>query len=226
MGFFISLAIVALVGAIFSYVAWRVEQASSSPLFQWGGVGLWGVLLVIPWLQADIRTEADVFITVLGVAVSTLSWGPFIAHFVANRIFRLVRCLLSLDQIKVRPSYSLAEAATARKDLDKALHLYRRGAVAHPDDPEPHRRIAELFLKLHRPDDAIRAFREAQKREPDPEEQVLIVFAIAETVADSKSDPAAALRVLERFLEQHPGVKGKPYAEERIDILRRRLAGS
>jgi hypothetical protein len=207
--FIVSLVLIACAGALCSYLAWRSEIISASPSFQWGGLALCIVLLIVMRLSVRIRSPGEGVFTAVSIPVAVLFWTPFLAYFLANRVFRTVRALLSLDQIKVRPGYSHAEAAVARNELVKALRLYRTGALEH-----------------HQPDDAIRAFREAQDRQPDPENKLLLAFAIAETLADAKGAPAAAMRVLEDFLKEHPAVDGKQYAEERIAGLRSRLAGS
>jgi len=223
LGFIVTLVLIACSGAACSYLAWRVEHISRSRWFQWGGLALWVLLLILMQSQIEVRSAAEGVFTLVAIPVACIFWAPFVAFVVVHTLSRMVRALLSLDHIRVRPGYSEAEAAAARGDLERAMALYRRGAQAHPEDPEPHRRIADLYLRLGRPDDAIRAFRQAQDREPDPNDQLLIVFAIAEILADGKDDPAAALRVLEEFLDQYPQVRGRAFAEERIRALRSRL---
>jgi tetratricopeptide (TPR) repeat protein len=138
----------------------------------------------------------------------------------------MARSALSLDDIKVPPAYSQAEAAASRKDFEEALRLYRKAAEEYPDEPEPCRRIAELYLTMGRPDDAVRAFRETEERQPDPRDKLLTVFAIVETLADVKKDLPGAIEILERFLTQYPDVKGREYAEGRIRLLRSRLGNA
>ena len=223
MDFVTSSVLIATAGAVCSYIAWRFEHISRSAWFRWGGLALWILLLVLMWSQVRMRSPAEGVFTVVTISVVCMFWCPFMAFFLLNTLVSLVRSALSLDDIRIPPIYSMAEAAVARKELEEALRLYRRTALDHPDDPEPCRRMAEVFLKLERPDDAIRAFREAQEREPESEHKLLLTFAITETLADSKNDPSAATRVLEEFLKRHPDVKGRPYAEERIRALRERL---
>ena len=225
MGFFVALLLMAITGGVCSYLALKFDNLVRSPWFRWGMPGVYCVLVVAVRGQVNIQTQADAYITVPSIAAASIFWGPCLAVCVVQVVGNLVRSALSLDGIRIPPGYSKAEGATARGDLNGAIRLYRQMALEHPDDPESWRRMAELHLTLGQPDEAIKAFGEAEAREKKPGNKLIMVFAIAEVLADVKDDVPGALGVIEEFLRQNPHLAGRSYAEERIRILRGRLSG-
>lgn len=216
--------LVAITGLISSYIAWRIEGMSRALWFRWGGLALFVGLVVL--LRYEIRNSSPVEMLPLVViaAVTCLCWAPFIAFFFTHALVGLARSAVSLDDIKVPPGYSQAEAAAAQNDYRKALRLYHQVALEHPEEPEPHRRMGELFLLLNLPDDAIASFQDAQNRHQDACDQLPVVFRISEILADHKKDVRGAIQVIEDFLSQHPEVEGRAFAEERLRKLRARTA--
>jgi tetratricopeptide (TPR) repeat protein len=222
MMFTISLWLIAITGLIGSYLAWRIEWISQARWFRWGGLALFNALLVLMRLGMQSLHPYDVIFIVL----ACIWWAPFIAFFILHALVGLARSAVSLDNIRVAPSYSQAEAATVQKDFKKAILLYWRAAMEYPEEPEPCRRMGELFLELKMPGDAITSFQEAQRRQKDTDDQLPIVFRISETLADDKGDVQAAIKVIADFVSQHPEVKGWEYADERLRKLRARMAGN
>lgn len=216
--------LIPIIGLLCSYVAWRIEGISRTLWFRWGGLALFVGLVVLMCHElrnsSPVEAPAMMFITI----IMLLCWVPFIGFFFAHAIVGMARSAVSLDAIKLMPGYSQAEAATAQKDYRKALLLYHQAAGETPEEPEPHRRMGELFLLLNLPDDAIMAFQDAQKRNPDVDDQLPMVFRISETLGNYKNDVRGAIRVIEDFLAQHPDVGGRPFAEERLRKLRARTA--
>lgn len=223
MGFFGWLSLFAVAGLFFSLTGLIGQELRGTAWFRWGGLAAFLVLVGLTGSSATFRSQADAFINVLSMAAAAITWAPFGAFFATETIWRLGRAALSLDALRVPPSLSRAEAAEARRDYDEALRLYRRAALNYPKAPEPHRRMAELYLKIDRPDDAIRSFREAQDRDEDPGAKLVMTFAIAEVLADVKGDLRAAASVLQNFLAEHPDSKSRAYVEERIQSLSTRL---
>lgn len=125
--------------------------------------------------------------------------------------------------MRVPPAFSLADAAIARRDYAEAERILRGLVEAHPDEPEPPRRLAELLLRLDRPTDAIPFFREAERRDADPAGKMTARFAVAEILADRLEDPPAAIACLEEFLAEHGEEVRREYVEERLRQLRARL---
>jgi len=221
MKFAFVILLIAAAGATASYVAWRLEWIARKPLFRWSGLGLFVVLLVVMRLSMRELRPSDVLLIVMGC----IWWAPFLVLFAAEVIAGATRKALSLDDMRVPPAYSLAEAAAAQKDYDQALRLYHEIAVQHPDEPETYTRMAEIFLKLNLPEDAISCFRDAMAHEQIPANKLLLVFAIAETLVERKKDVPSAIREIAIFLKEHPEVEGRQYAEARIDRMVAQLAG-
>jgi tetratricopeptide (TPR) repeat protein len=230
MTFTISLWLIAITGLIGSYLAWRIEWISQSRWFRWGGLALFNALLVLMRLSMETIELSGgpglAFSIVLSIAAACICWAPFIAFFMMHALVGLARSAVSLDNIRSAPSYSQAEAAAVQKDFQKALLLYHHAAMEHPEEPEPCRRMGELFLELKLPDDAIASFQDAQKRQKDTDDQLPIVFRISETLADCKGDVQNAIKAIEDFVSQHPEVEGREYADERLRRLRARMAGN
>lgn len=194
-----------------------------SRLFRWGTVALYVALVVLMRSQVSIQCRADAFVTVFGIVVASIFWAPCLAACVVQIIAGLTRAALSLDDIIVPPAYSKAEGAAVHGKLEEAIRLYRQAAEENPEEPEPFRRMAELHLKLQRADEAIQAFREAERREQDIGNKLLLVFAISEALADLKADIPAAIETIEQFVTQYPNLAGRSYTEQRIEALRERL---
>ncbi len=216
----IVLWIIGITGAVASCCAWRIEAITRSRAFRWGGCALLAGLLLLlrypngsarPGKPAPHHRGVHLVAAVRGLVRSfRISAG--------RRTPRLV------DRAKVSSSFRGAAAAAKRKDYHEALLLYHQAAAEYPEDPDPRRCMAELFLEAGLPDDAIVSFRDAQKLVREPDDKLLLAFAIAETLAECKKDVPAAIRCLEDFLAKYPDVAGRPFAEQRLQKMRALLA--
>jgi len=218
-----AIGILVTVGALLSLLSWRLEGLRAYRAFRYGGLALFFILLV-PFLAAVSRASGpEMIIIVVACPLVGLAWAAFFAFLVVETISGLTRSALGLDQIRVPPAFSLADAAIARRDYADAERLLRELVETHPDEPEPPRRLGELLLILNRPTEAMACFREAERRDTDPSGKMTARFAVAEILADRLKDPPAAIRCLEEFLEQHADQAQSEYVEERIRRLRARL---
>jgi tetratricopeptide (TPR) repeat protein len=219
MKFHIVLWIIGVTGALASCFTWRVEAITRSRAFRWGGCALLvGLLLLLRY-----RTRPLVRADLLPLIAACVWWLPFVVWFILQNLGRR-RTPRLVDTAKTSASFRGAEAAAKREDYQKAILLYHQAAVEYPEDPEPRRCMAELFLVVGLPDDAIVSFRDAQKLVREPDDQLLLVFAIAETLVEYKKDVPAAIQVIEDFLAKHPDVAGRSFAEERLQKMRALLA--
>ena len=223
MDFTIAVILTGVMGAVCSFLAVRFDQLARAALFRWGMPVLYIVMLVFMHSRAGKPSGLDAFVTLMMMAGASIFWGLCLAICVVQIIANVARAALSLDDIKVPPAYSKAEGVAVRGDLEEAIELYRRVAEENPEEPESFRRMAELYLRLQRADDAMQAFREAERREQDIENKLLLVFAISEVLSDVKADVPAGIETIERFVAQHPDLAGRSYAEQRIKALRERL---
>ena len=175
----IVLWIIGITGAVASCCAWRIEAIGRSRAFRWGGCALLAGLL----LALGYQTEALARENLLPIIAACIWWLPFAVWLAFQGSGRRLTPRL-VDRAKVSSSFRGAVAAAKRKDYHEALLLYHQAAAEYPEDPDPPRCMAELFLEAGLPDDAIVSFRDAQKLVRDPDDQLLLAFAIAETLAE------------------------------------------
>jgi tetratricopeptide (TPR) repeat protein len=207
--------IIGITGAIASCCAWRVEAIAHSRAFRWGGCAVLAglLLLLICWRGTLVRAD------LLPMIAACIWWLPFLTWLIFQNLGRK-RTPTILERAKTSSSFRMAEAAAKQQDYQEAIRLYRQAAAEHPEDPEPYRCLAELLLEAGLPDDAIAAFRDALKLQIEPDDQLLLAFAISETLAERKKDVPSAIGVLEDFLAEHPDVAGRPFAEGRLQRMR------
>ena len=152
-------------------------------------------------LALGYRTEALAREDLLPIIAACIWWLPFVVWLAFQGSGRRLTPRL-VDRAKVSSSFRGAVAAAKRKDYHEALLLYHQAAVEYPQDPDPPRCMAELFLQAGLPDDAIVSFLDAQKLVREPDDQLLLAFAIAEALAEDKKDVPAAIQVLEGFSDE------------------------
>jgi tetratricopeptide (TPR) repeat protein len=219
MKFHILLWIIGLTGAVASCFAWRVEAVARSRAFRWGGCALLAGLLLLLHYPTKPLVQADL----LPIIAACIWWLPFATWFIFQNSGRR-RTPRLVDVAKTSSSFRGSEAAAKRKDHPEAILLYHQAAAEFPEDPEPRRCLAEQFLAVGLPDDAIISFQDAQKLLREPDDKLLLAFAIAETLVEHKKNVPAAIRVIKDFLAKHPDVAGRPFAERRLQKMRALLA--
>jgi tetratricopeptide (TPR) repeat protein len=219
MNFHIVLWIIGITGAVATCCVWRVEAVARSRAFRWGGCALLaGLLLLLRYrMKALVRAE------LLRVIAACIWWLPFAVWLVFQNLGRR-RTPRLVDRAKLSSSFRRAEAAAKRKDYQEAILFYHQAAAEYPEDPDPRRCVAELFLEAGLPDDAIVSFKDAQKLQREPDDKLLSAFAIADTLVEYKKDVPAAIQVIEDFLARYPDVAGRPFAEGRLQKMRALLA--
>lgn len=218
MAFTVVVGLIVVIGGVFSYVAVRCETIAAKSWFRYGGLLTWLLLLL---LLATVCGKPAIE-NVLAALISAVFWFLFLASFMGNTIVQWARGAVSLDDIKVKPGYSQVETDIRRGRHEDALKQLSDIAAAHPLDPEPWRRRADLLLKLERIDDAVRAYREAAGRTEHPDDRAMILFAMTETMVDRKNDVTGAIAVLEGFVLEFPDCRTRPYADKRLQNLRSR----
>jgi tetratricopeptide (TPR) repeat protein len=216
MAFAIVVGLIVLLGGVFSYVSMRSEEIAAKAWFRYGGLGVWVGLLILLKIVIGGPSGLGIFAGLL----SGVCWFVFLASFFGNTVARWARSALSLDDIPERPGFSRVETLVRRGRHPEALKALREIADAHPADPEPCRRQAELLLKLDRVDDAVRAFRLAADRTPHPDDRAMVLFAMTETMVDRKGDAAGAIAALEGFILEFPDCRSRPYVDKRLESLR------
>ena len=146
----------------------------------------------------------------------------FLAHVVGMPVANLL--VGTASAIKLRRTYDQAEAAEARRDYAGAERLYLEAIPEDEKDPEPLRRLADLYVKMERWDEASTFLRRAVDLTHDIEAKFMLIFQLADMLDEDLTNPAAALAELERLARDHPHARGIEYVTPRIESLRRRLA--
>jgi hypothetical protein len=230
MDAYVVLACVA--GATASFLAVRNEDLSRKRWFRVTGLAVFVLLLILTWhsikpsMEQGGRQSAMDFIVAMGaVMVVCLCWAMFFVTSIGGTLANITRGMLSLDDIRIPPPYSLVDAAISKRDYPTALDRLLEVIRDYPEESGALRRLGDLYLLMDRPDDALASYRRAMEVEPDPGQKLLYIFNASEVLADLRHDPVAALTEIERFLASYPEVKGRVFAEERMTRLRRRISG-
>lgn len=223
MGYFGALAILFVTGCGFSLATFRDENLRKNRIMHFTGLALFLCLGSFAGSKMEIRSLPDAVIAVPALALASVPWSLFFAYWVVEFVVNLARSAVGLNNLRIAPGYSPAEAALIRKDFDEAERLYRKLIDDFPDKPEPCRRLAELLLSRNRQAEAITCFQEAEKREPDPGIKIMHCFSVADILADHIGDMRGAIAVIEKFAAQYPDSSIHDYAKERIAAMRAKL---
>lgn len=232
MNFLVAVGLTAAVGLMMSFLAWRVEGWREKAWFRLGGLVLFVIMLML--VGSSVARDfggaeggmgagmGAAFMIVLPSVVAAMCWAVFLACAAMETITDLVRSLVGLKQLKLKAPVSLAESARSRRDYDEAERLYVEAIEQFPEEAGPCRALAEMLEEINRPTDAMRYFREAERREEDLSAKLIDRFAAAEIMADRLSNPAGATGMVEEFLEAHPQERLREYAEPRLQMWRAR----
>ena len=169
-----------------------------------------------------IGSSLGLAVMFLIVGLCSLPWLPFILRVIEFYVERGAVVAMSDHRLRIRPTYSKAEAAEAQKNFEGAAVAYREIIAEHPKDPEPRRRLAEVAAREGDAETATRAMAEALRLTGDVGEKYMLVIRLAELHADLARDIPAAIRALESVLQAHPKHPSGDFARQRLLLLRRR----
>jgi tetratricopeptide (TPR) repeat protein len=126
-----------------------------------------------------------------------------------------LRAWIGVERMTVERSYDEAGRAERERRLDDALRLYLEAAAQAPDEPEPHRRAAEVALQAGRGPEAIDHLRRAFDRTTENESRANLAFRLAELLNrhDRREDARALLASLADELR---GTKYEEFARARL----------
>jgi len=144
---------------------------------------------------------------------------PFFIHLIIFYGSKSWDSLTGISDIKVRKTYSKAEAAEKERKYEEAMGYYRKELEQDPEDAEARRRLAELFYTTNDFDSALKAFRVAYTFEKEEEKRAGIAFRIVDILL-AKGDDFTALRELEHIKRQFPNTQYARHAADRVQRLK------
>lgn len=156
---------------------------------------------------------ASVFVGyMLCSAASAVAFACIGAEYAAD----LGRWLMSYNKIPELKTYDRAEAAVSNRDYARAARLYRKAIEDDPDDVEAYRRLAEVLMKLERPEDAAKVFRAGLKRAEKPGDRCRIAFRLAEVLHEELGRADEGAELYRMIAEEHPDDRRAEYARSRL----------
>ena len=126
------------------------------------------------------------------------------------------RWLMSYNKIPELKTYDRAEAAESNRNYPRAARLYRQEIEDDPDDVEAYRRLAEVLMKLDRPEDAARVFRAGLKRAEKSRDRCRIAFRLAEVLHEELGRGDEGAELYRMIAEKHPDDRRAEYARSRL----------
>ncbi len=186
-------------------------------------VTLLGVVLFyaveIDQLHEILALQPIVYVfTLLGLFVAGMALYGHMAISLSSQIIVDIVAPAG-EEVSDRPRFSPAEMLERQKDYEGALNEYWILARTYPRHPQVHRRIAECYLQLERPDEAAKWFERTLRYMDDPDKALPVVSRLCELYIESLNQPAAAHTALELFLQSHPNTKAAETARERLSSL-------
>ncbi len=166
--------------------------------------------------------QASVFMMLPYCGILALSLLPFVLFMIGEGVDAVRKGAMSDGNIKVARTYDQAEAAVKQKDFARAETLLREAIEEDPHDPEPHRRVADLFIAKGDVPGAIRELRQAAALTKDPEPRTVTLFRIVDLLAERANDPEAAEAAAKGILYEYKGTKYAEMAQARLDRLAQR----
>ncbi len=231
MFFGVSVGLMFILGILFSLAAWRHENLRENRIFRCVGTASFFAALAlctvgIHRMLGTASGFGEAFVVVILLAVGCIVWAWFGAYAISEELSLMARKAIGIENQRVPPPCSLAEAAVARREYKKAEELYREVIAEYPDEPKPCRDLAEMMLRTDRPTEAMHWFEQAERRESDMGIKMMDRFAAADVMSDRLGDIPGAIAMIERFMAEHPTEKTRDYGVQRIQALRCRFQSS
>lgn len=154
--------------------------------------------------------------TSLGLAVAGAAlYGPMLVSLTAHV---LVDTVLPVDKVDPsKPRLGPAEALERQGDHQGALHEYLVLVRIYPKNVSVTLRVAEAYMNLDRPPDAVTWFERALQFLSAEEASLQITNRLAQLYANQLDSPQDAARILQAHLEKFPDT-------EYIQSLQRRIS--
>lgn len=164
--------------------------------------------------------HAFLLLPVCGILALTLL--PFTLFMIGELTEAARRSAMSEDNIRVEKTFDQVEAAKKQHDWARAETLLREAIEEDPDDPAPHRRVADVLLERGDLDGCLRELRQAAALTKEPEPKAVTLFRLADLLAERANDLEGAEAAAKAVLHEFPGTKYVAMAQARLDRLRGR----
>jgi tetratricopeptide (TPR) repeat protein len=155
---------------------------------------------------------------VLGLMVSGAAlYGPMIVSLLSQL---LVDVIVPGERSKTRePRYEPAEALEREQDYEGALREYMVMARIFPQEATVHVRIAECYMQLARPAEAVQWFERALKHMDSPESSLEVTNRLCEIYHRQLGRPQEGGRLLEAYLLKYPDAEYAGSVRARLAAL-------
>jgi cytochrome c-type biogenesis protein CcmH/NrfG len=117
--------------------------------------------------------------------------------------------------------HSNIAALAVRGETAKAAEAYRAAIAADPDDVVACEQLAQLALRgLKDYDLAVQAYREAERRAPQPKRQLGYAMLVATVYRDYLRDPGKTMVELGRILARYPDAPNAPALRTELEAIK------
>ena len=136
----------------------------------------------------------------------------------------LVDAIVPGDRSKTNePRYGPGEALERLGDYDGAIDEYLIIARIFPKEPKPLLHVADNYVKLEKPGEAVRWFERALRLIKDPDDALQVVNRACSIYLRNLNQPMDAIRVLEDYLEKFSGSEFVSVVETRIERIEKEM---
>ena len=170
-------------------------------------------------LRASVGyNHAYFFFAVLGLLASGAAlYGPMAASLLSQV---MVDAMMPGERSPVRePRFEPAEALERQDDYEGALREYLVMARIFPREPAVLLRIADCYVKLSQPNDAVSWFERALPCLTSPEESLRVTNRLCEIYNRQLDRPHEVNRLLAAYLERYPDAEYAGSIRDRLARL-------
>lgn len=224
ISFFLLLLYGAVASVLFARIEWLRDWKPAHIVY----VAIFVALSALYFRSSDLQAGSFSIGSAIGLAVIFLSYalacaanGVAFACIVSHYFVGFGYWLMSYGDILRVKTYDRAEGAEARREFDRAAELYREKLEEDPEDPEAYRRLAEVLLKLDRPQEAEAEFRRALEVAEEAEFCSSLAFRLAEVLDESLGRPEEAAEMYRLIVNEYPDSEHAAFAKSRLRHLRR-----
>ncbi|KPJ62545.1 MAG: hypothetical protein AMS15_03510 [Planctomycetes bacterium DG_23] len=207
---------------VLDYIVFRKEELRDF----WGfHIGALAAVIVLIMLMIGAgrppggQVHIGVFFNLMLLCFAGILYVPFFIHLIIFYASKTWDSLSGVSDIKVRKTYSKAEAAEKERNYEGAMEYYRKELEQEPEDAEARRRLAEIFYTTGDFDGALKTFRVAYTFEKEEEKKAGIAFRIVDILL-SKEEDFTALKELEHIKREFPNTQYARHATDRIQRLK------
>ena len=207
------------------WLAWfaRVHYDTTHPKL--GFIRTWHALILLLFIFAGGVTATVHLVTSIvtigsGILYLSLYVLPEFGWSFALCIL-LVRKLIPDQDYRdnVTPFYGPAEILAARRDYADAVREYQQYLARNPDDPEPHRRIANIYIEEERYAEAVAEFRSYLNKARDPENAYTVLFELLDVLERQGAEESVLRAEIRAVTGRFPDAPQQQYADARLAAL-------